>query len=98
MKRGEWIAGNEKGRQMGGLAAFGKRNVGGEIAFIPLFSGYQVQRENLPNLFGGFGVEGVCFVGALRWFFAQRLDRFLSRLLSETVAAFVRGCECGDIR
>jgi hypothetical protein len=49
---------------------------GEELRSNPLFLEYQVQGGNLPKLFGHFGLEVLCFVGPLRWFFAQKLDKF----------------------
>jgi hypothetical protein len=31
----------------------------------------------MPNFFGGFGAEAICFVGLLLWILAQPLDNFL---------------------
>jgi hypothetical protein len=41
----------------------------------PLLSEYQVERENMPNIFGIFGVEVACFHGSLLWFGGLPLDK-----------------------
>jgi hypothetical protein len=52
-----------------------------------LFSEYQIGVEKLPNFFGDFGLEIVCFVGLLLWFGGLRLDKF---------STFLRFCRLGD--
>jgi hypothetical protein len=58
------VAGKGKGRS-------GER----PFFYYPLLSEYQVESENMPNIFGVFGVEVACFHGSLLWFLGWPLDK-----------------------
>jgi hypothetical protein len=46
------------------------------IRSYSLLSEYQVEVENLPNLFAMFGAEVLCFIRSLLWIFGLGLDKF----------------------
>jgi hypothetical protein len=54
-----------------------KKAAPGSGLFIsyPIVSEYQMERENMPNIFGVFGVEAACFHGSLLWFLGPPLDK-----------------------